>query len=285
MIKANDIQTIEVGSPAYPAEWQSLPDKPQQVYAVGRVALLTARKFTVVGSRTANAVATKLGKEISKALSYSFAVITGTAEGGDTAAIEGALAGSGNVICVLAGGFAAVPQGNWEVLERVAKRGLVLSPHSFDTPVRNFSYEYRNKLLAALGKGTLVLSAGEKSGALITGKYTKKQGKPLFALPYAPNSPVGAGCNRLIKEGAYLVENANDVFERLGMEAQAEKPPLVLTADEEAMYRALQETGEAHAAAVAERAGIPIFKAKGILASLEVKGAVLSLGANRYTII
>ena len=220
---------------------------------------------------------------MAKELSGTFTIVSGAAEGGDSAAIAGALE-KGNVICVLAGGFSALPQCNLALLEKVMQKGLVISPHPYDTPIRSFSYAYRNKLLAALGEATLVLSAGEKSGALVTAGYAKELKKPVFALPYAPNSPVGAGCNALIKGGGYLTENAADVFARLGVEYSEKKEQIALTEAEEQMLGALKELGEGHIAEISAKSGVPVFKARGVLSALQVKGLVIELGCNRYAI-
>ena len=122
----NRLTEIDSASPEYPSEWQELPDKPETLYALGDISLLRERKLAIVGSRRTPANALKLGTEIAKTLSKEFVVLTGTADGGDTAAIEGALLGSGRVICLLAGGFSALPQFNRTLLERVLKRGLIL---------------------------------------------------------------------------------------------------------------------------------------------------------------
>ncbi len=283
MIRADDIHTIPKESALYPDAWRALSDAPEALYAVGNAQLLSTRKLTAVGSRQISASAAKWSAETAKSLSELFTLVTGTAEGGDGAIAEGALAGSGNLICVLAGGFKHIPQGNYPILERVAKRGLLLSPHPFDTPVRNFSYEYRNKLLAALGDGTLVVSAGEKSGALITAKWARKFEKPLFALPYFPSTATGTGCNGLLKTGALLTESAEDIFAYFNLQRTEEKrtqPPL--TAEEKAFYELLVAEGEAHAAALSQKTGVPVFRARAVLSSLEVKGLVTASGGNRY---
>lgn len=277
----NALTAIPYGSKEYPVEWAGLPDAPQTAYAYGNVRLLKARKFTVVGSRRTPAAALKLGERIAEELSSQFVVVTGAAEGGDAAALTGALKGKGG-ICVLAGGFSALPQTELSLLRKVAKYGLILSPHPFETPVRAFSYDYRNKLLAALGEGTLVLGAAEKSGALITAKYAEKMQKPLFALPYPPNTETGAGCNALIKRGAKLTENASDIAAAFGLVLSAEKPRAALTADEQKLFEALRECSEGHLNELSERSGIPVFKARALLSALEVKGFAVSLGGNRY---
>lgn len=275
---------IPFSSPLYPKEWKRLPDAPKALYALGNIELLQERKFTVVGSRRTSAQALKLGTKISEELSKPFVVVTGTAEGGDSAAIEGALT-NGRLICLLAGGFSALPQSNLSLLRQVAKKGLLLSPHPFETPVRNFSYEYRNKLIALLGEGTLVLGAGEKSGALITAYYAKEAGRPVFAFPYPPNAAAGVGCNRLLKTGGYLTESAEDIFPKLGISGEdllKTKAKPTLSLEEEKMYAALCEQGEAHVNELSVKSGVPVFKARAVLSSLEVKGLSVSLGGNRY---
>ena len=275
-------EIIDKNSPLYPKSFLSLSDAPEALYAVGNVALLQERKITMVGSRRTPAYALKIGAQIAKELSSAFVIVTGTADGGDGAAIEGALSGSGKVICLLAGGFSAIPQGNLPLLKRVAEHGLLLSPHTYDTPVRAFSYEYRNKLLAAMGEGVLVLGAAEKSGALITAKYGKQMQKTIFALPYAPGAAAGAGCNALLKQGGILTETAADVLEKFGIEKMQAMPKIVLTADEEKMYEALKDMSEGHLSQLAAKAGVPPYKARAVLSALEVKGLAVSLGGNTF---
>ena len=280
--KAQPILEIPISSPDYPVEWKGLPDAPPVIYARGNIALFKERKITVVGARRTPAPALKLGARICKELSNGAVIVTGTADGGDGAAIEGALSGGGRVICVLAGGFSAMPQANVQLLNEVAKRGLLISPYPYETEVRAFSYEYRNKLLSSLGEGVLVLGAAEKSGALITARYAMAQGKPVFALPYFPGSAAGEGCNKLLKTGGILTESASDIATRMDIQTQEKKPAVQLTADEEKLLSALKTLAEGHASELAAAAGIPPFKVRAVLSALEVKGLVTALGGNRY---
>ncbi len=279
----NKIVPIPRGDRLYPKAWKGLTDPPETLYAVGKLSLLEREKFVVVGSRRTPVNAMKLGETIARELSARFAILTGAADGGDTAAIAGAL--QNGVICLLAGGFSAIPQANLPLLERVAKDGLLLSAHPYETPVRTFSYEYRNKLLAALGDGVLVLGAGEKSGALITAKYAEEFSKKIFALPYPPNAAAGAGCNALIKKGAYLTESAADIFSVYGVDVSETKPKLQLSADEDKLYNALKESAEGHINELATATGIPVFKLRALLSALEIKGLAVSLGGNRYGVV
>ena len=277
------IVEIARGDGLYPKAWESLADAPKKLYAVGNLSLLSREKFVVVGSRRTPVNAMKLGETIARELSVRFVILTGLADGGDTAAITGGL--KNGVICLLAGGFSAIPQANLPLLEQVAEKGLLLSPHPYETPVRTFSYEHRNKLLAALGDGVLVLGAGGKSGALITAKYAKEYSKKIFALPYPPNSAAGAGCNALIKQGAYLIESAADIFTVYGVDVAEIKPKIELSSDEEKLYSALRELSEGHINELAAATGIPVFKLRAVLSALEIKGLIVALGGNRYSVV
>jgi DNA protecting protein DprA len=238
--------------------------------------------FAVVGSRRTTDGARKLGTKIAKELTARFSVVTGSADGGDEAALQGGLDG-GKAVCLLAGGFGFAPKEN-PLLGRVAAEGLLLSACPHDTPIRVFSYEYRNKLLAALSSGVLVLGAAEKSGALITAKYASAFGKKLFAIPYAPSVAAGVGCNRLIKGGAYLTETANDIFEKYGFKG-TEKKKIPLTETEEKTVEFLTERGGAHIGEISSALSIPTYRLATVLSSLEIKGAVVKLGGNRYSVV
>lgn len=281
-LEAEGIRAVTRASECYPDCLLPLPDSPLVLYAKGRAELLKTRLFTVVGSRRTPPAALKLAKSLCAELSEAFTLVTGTADGGDSAAIEGALRTGGKIVAVLAGGFSAIPQCNGSLLDRAAEKGVLISAHTFDTPVRTFSYESRNKLLANLGEGTLVLSAAEKSGALITARYALESGKPLFALPYAPGTFAGAGCNALIKKGAYLTENSVDILGRFGINWIRDKKQPDLTEDENSVLSALCELSEAHISELSARSGMPMYKLTAVLSSLEVKGKAVRLGGNRF---
>lgn len=282
-LEEQGVTPVAYGSELYPKAWLDLPDAPLVLYAKGDLSLLNTRLFCVVGSRRTPPAVLKFSEKLCEDLSTSLTLVSGVADGADTAVIEGALK-RGRVVCLLAGGFSSIPKSNPALLKAVEEKGLLLAPHQNDVPVFAFSYEYRNKLLALLSEGTLVLSAGEKSGALITAKYAEEFGKKLFALPYAPNSASGSGCNRLIKKGAKLVENAQDVLVEFGLEVK-EIPAVALTETESRAVDYLKRVGEAHVSELAEELKLPLFKIPVLLSSLEMKGVVVKLGGNRYTAV
>lgn len=268
----------------YPAAWRKLDCPPLGVYAKGNVALLNERLFAIVGSRRTTESAKKVGKKIAEELSSHFVIATGVADGGDEAAVEGVLNGSGRVVCMLAGGFACLPA-HATFLQRAAEKGLVFSACPMQEPVRVYSFEVRNRLLAMLCDGGLVLGAAAKSGALITAKYLRENGKPLFAIPYAPNTAAGEGCNWLIKTGAYLTETAADVLEQFGIQETDCQPTIQLTETEEKVLNALKALAEAHVNELSVATGLPLFKLLSVLSALEVKGVVAKLGGNRFAAV
>ena len=267
----------------YPTAWRQTDYPPLCVYAKGNLSVLQERAFAIVGSRRTTESAKKIGKTIAEELSHTFVVLTGVADGGDEAAVEGALRGSGRVACMLAGGFSSVPA-YAALLNRVAEKGLVFSACPMEEPVRIYSYEARNRLLAVLSVGGLVLGAAEKSGALITAKYLREGEKPLFALPYAPGAAAGVGCNALIKTGAYLTETAADILERFGVEP-TERKTVALTDTEAKVLSVLQERAEAHVNELAQATGLPTFKLLTALSALELKGVAVKLGGNRFAAV
>ena len=278
------IVPIAYSSDEYPSAWKQFSDAPLVLYAKGERSLLKNKLFCIVGSRRTQQTALKTGEKIAQNLSQIFTILTGVADGGDTAAIEGALKGSEKVVCLLAGGFSSIPKGNYPLLKKVAERGLLLSPHPFDVPILPYSYEQRNKLLAALCEGVLVLGAGEKSGALITAKYAKELKKTVFALPYPPLSGSGVGCNALIKQGAALTETADDVLNFFGLEIKRTVTQ-ELTDTEQLVWQFLIDAGEAHLSEISASVGLPLYKLSAVTSALEMKGLVVKLGGNRYAAV
>lgn len=276
------IFAVTLLSADYPAALAAIPDPPPVLYGMGNRALLQRRKFCIVGSRILPAWAEKTGRTIAEALSKRFAVVTGFAEGGDRAAIDGAIA-SGCLICVLPTGVdIAYPAAHTALRREIAKRGLLLSEAAPGAKAQKFSFYARNRILAGLSEGVLVLAAGERSGTLITAHRALDYGREVFALPHNVGAAQGVGCNEMIKAGAWLCTSAKDVFAAFGMETE-ESPAAVLSEREQRLLSVLRETGGQHIAVLAERAGIPVFEASAVLSSLEMKGLAVRAGGNRYS--
>ena len=262
-------------------EWRALENPPLVQYEKGNAALKKNEKFVIVGSRHTPPEVMKRTQNVAEEISGTFTVATGNADGGDSAALAGAAKAKGG-IAVLAGGFCCLESAKCDF-----EKNLYVTEHTYSVPALKFSYERRNLLLAALGKGGLVASAGEKSGALITANFLKSAGKPLFAFPYAPESAAGRGCNALIKNGAFLAENARDILDKLGYSsAESEKSKTAkLTDDEKRVYAVLEGTGKANINALAHETGLPVWKLSGIIAAMEVKGVLTRTGGNFVSLV
>lgn len=283
-LTARNMFAVTLVGADYPAALRAIPDPPPVLYCMGRRELLAKRKFCIVGSRILPAWAEKTGKTISASLSRQFVIVTGIAEGGDRAAIDGALAG-GNLICVLPNGLdVAYPAAHASLQREVARRGLLLSEYAPGVKTKKYAFHARNRILAGLSEGVLILAAGVRSGTLITAHCALEYGRELFALPHNVGVAQGEGCNEMIKAGAWLCTCAGDIFAAYGMEAE-EKPRAQLSEKEERLLAVLKEAGELHAAVLAERAGIPVFEAQAILSSLEMKGLAVRAGGNRFSAI
>ena len=247
----------------------------------GKRELLKEELFCIVGSRVTPPWAEKFGMEIARDLTRKFAVVTGLAEGGDLAAVHGALP-CGKLISVLPCGLdECYPAAHASVKEEIRRTGLLLSEVPFREKARKYSFHARNRILAGLCKGVLVLSAGEKSGALITANTALEYGRDVFAVPYNPVVAQGAGCNELLKKGAYVCTCTQDIFDCYGILPETKKP-LSLSPEEEKLYSILHAEGELHAAVLAARAGMPVYEIAAVLSALELKGLVVKAGGNRY---
>ncbi len=273
-----------VASDDYPESLKAIPDPPLVLYGAGNRALLKEKKFCIVGSRITPPWAEKVGKELSQTLSEHFAIVTGLAEGGDSAAIAGAIQ-SGNLISVLPCGLAeCYPAAHAALKEKIRNGGLLLSEYLPHMQTAKYSFHARNRLLAGLSEGVLVLSAGERSGTLITASRALEYGRDVFALPYNLGVSQGAGCNDLIKKGAYLVTCAADILSCYGIEAREEQKADV-TEDEERLLSLLRSRGEMHPAELASALGIKVYEISALLSSLEIKGLAVKSGGNKYSAV
>ena len=268
----------------YPESLRAISPPPLVLYGSGNRALLKERKFCIVGSRITPPWAEKQGRIVSEKFSERFAVVTGLAEGGDSAAIEGALP-RGKLICVLPTGLdQCYPAGHASLKKKIEGAGLLLSEYPPAAALKKYHFHARNRILAGLSEGVLVLSAGVRSGTLITADFAAEYGRDVFAFPHNLGASQGAGCNELIKKGAYLCTCAEDILSCYGLECAASVRE-ALTPSEERVLNVLREGGELHAALVAERAGMQVFEAIAALSSLEIKNYAVKSGGNRYAAV
>lgn len=275
----------------YPAALLELGHAPVVLYVMGRTDLLARPALAIVGSRSATAQGLDNARAFARALSAAgVTIVSGLAAGIDGAAHEGALDEIGSTIAVMGTGLDRVyPAAHRALAHAIAAGGLLVSEFAPGTPVRGHHFPRRNRLISGLARGVLVVEAALRSGSLITARLAGEQGREVFAVPGSIHSPLSRGCHRLIREGAKLVETAQDVLEELGLpaaQATVERgAALHLPASEpicpSAVLAALGEDPVDVDTLVA-RTGQTAAAVVGQLSELELAGAVASVGSGRW---
>ena len=214
---------VTLGDPRYPASLLETADPPLLLYAQGRIELLRTPSMAIVGSRNPTPQGLENARAFSASLSRAgITVVSGMALGIDGAAHDGALEGEGSTVAIVGTGLDRVyPRRHLQLAHHIAKEGLIISEYSLGTMPLNPHFPQRNRIIAGLSKGTLVVEAAVQSGSLITAKQALEAGREVFAIPGSIHSPLSRGCHWLIKQGAKLVESAQDILEELRFDAPA----------------------------------------------------------------
>ncbi len=278
----------------YPALLREIYDPPIVLYVKGRLPAQDRNSIALVGSRQT----THYGVETARRLGYQLAllgvtVISGGARGVDTAAHQGALAAKGQTVCVLGTGPNLVfPPENAELFERIAESGAVVTQFPFNRPADKQTFPIRNRIVAGMTLGTVVVEANLASGALITAKFAADYGRQVFAVPGRIDSPRSKGCHELIKQGAKLCEGPEDIlsefeylFPRSNRPATPAEtgvlPTLPLSPQEEQVLGLLgrEEVGIDD---VIRRSGLPASTVSVTLLGLEMKRLVTQLPGKQF---
>lgn len=208
---------IPLGDPRFPQALLETADPPLLLYAQGHVELLQAPSIAVVGSRNPTAQGRDNARAFSGHLSAAgLTIVSGLALGIDAAAHEGGLSAAGRTVAVVGTGLDRVyPKRHLQLAHQIARDGLIVSEFSLGTPPLAPHFPMRNRIIAGLARGTLVVEAAVQSGSLITARLASEAGREVFAIPGSIHSPQSRGCHALIKQGAKLVETAQDILEEL----------------------------------------------------------------------
>jgi DNA processing protein len=283
---------ISLADARYPPGLLQIADPPLVLYVTGELPTPWPDAIAIVGSRNATAQGLANARAFGESFARSqLAVVSGLALGIDGAAHEGALAGAapGSVatVAVVGTGLDRVyPKQHRELAHRIAARGLIVSEYPVGTPPLAPNFPKRNRIIAALTHGTVVVEAALQSGSLITAKQAAEQGKEVFAIPGSIHSPQSRGCHALIKQGAKLVETAQDALEEL---PQLARRPLASAAPRretpgdggDAVLDALGFDPATLDALVA-RSGIDAAQLQARLLELELAGHVARLAGGLY---
>ncbi|HMC13129.1 MAG TPA: DNA-processing protein DprA [Gallionellaceae bacterium] len=272
----------------YPQVLLNIPDPPPLLYTKGSRALLNHPSLAIVGSRNATAQGINHADAFSHALSMAgLCIVSGMAHGIDSAAHRGGLRAPGSSIAVVGTGLDRIyPAANRELAHALAREGLLLSEFPLGTPPLAANFPRRNRIISGLSLGCLVVEAGMQSGSLITARMALEQGREVFAIPGSIHSPQAKGCHHLIKQGAKLVESAQDILDELGhyvaiKSSTHPSAPGTAASQEHPLFTHLG-FDPLDMDSLSLRSGLTIEALSAILLQLELEGRVTALPGGLY---
>ncbi|GEJ56210.1 DNA-processing protein DprA [Anaeromyxobacter diazotrophicus] len=270
--------TLHRSDDGFPPRLAAIPEPPERLRVRGSLGPPTERRVALVGMRHPDPYGLELAREIARDLARAgVCVVSGGAEGIDGAAHEAALDAGGRTLAVLGTGLdVAYPAGHRPLFERiVASGGALVSEYEDGQRGDRWTFPKRNRLVSGLSEAVLVVRAGERSGALITAAWARRQGVPVFAVPGDVRLEGSAGPLALLRQGAKVAASARDLLEALGLSGQLSLLPAPAGAEaggEEATVLAALGRVPRHADEVARAAGVPPAAALSALLLLELRG-------------
>ena len=267
----------------YPQAMLRLPDPPVLLYVKGRAELLNRAAIAIVGARSATPQGEADAQAFAAALSHAgLTIVSGLALGIDAAAHRGALEGSGSTIAVIGTGIDRIYPARHDVLARaIAAQGALVSEFPLGTPPLPANFPRRNRIIAGISRGCLVVEAAARSGSLITARLAAEAGCEVFAIPGSIHAPLAKGCHKLIRQGAKLVETAADILEELQWEAVVAALPGAAAEDADPLLAALGED-LCDLDTLAARTGWSAENLLARLLPLELDGRIAQLPGGRY---
>jgi DNA processing protein len=274
----------------YPKKLFEVDQPPPVLYYKGKIkseddwaiAIVGTRRMTVYGRQVTQDLATVLA-------SKGVTVVSGLARGIDAIAHTAAMDAGGRTFAVLGCGADIVyPPENRKIYERIIESGALISEYPLGTMPESTNFPPRNRIISGLSHATVVVEAGETSGALITASFAANQGREVFAVPGNILAPQSMGCNRLIRDGARILLNPNDVLETLNLSAVGEykQARLLIPGNEvESTMLKILDNESLHIDEIQARSGLPIEKVSATLVMMELKGMVKQMDGMTYMVL
>lgn len=282
------IQTITILDDDYPINLRQIHDPPPVLFYSGQWSDEDERGFGIVGSRRATVYGQKVAQQFGKELAQAgFVIVSGMARGIDSYAHWGCLEAGGRTIAVLGSGLDVIyPRENRKLAEQIAENGVVLTEFVPGTAPLPQNFPVRNRIIAGLSLGVLVVEAAAKSGALITADFALEWGRDVFAVPGPISSPNSRGTHYLIKQGAKLVDQVGDILEEYNVGEGApyregQDSMFLLTADEQTVYNMLNWTPQ-RVEELMEKTGWTPDRIQPVLTLLELHGLVEQLPGRQF---
>lgn len=276
-------------SPSFPANLKQVQDAPVYLYSKGSLLPEDTRAIAIVGTRRPTHYGLAMAQRIASDLAAAkFTIVSGLARGIDTQAHKGALSAGGRTIAVFGSGIDVVyPPENKGLMAAIVRSGAVVTENPLGTQPEGGYFPARNRIISGLSLGTVIIEASEDSGSLITAQYTREQGRPLFAVPGNAGSAVSRGTNNLIRQGAVLVESAQDILRSItpdrmpGMPRAPKQPLPSLSPEEQAVIDHITDEPR-HIDRIMQESGTTAGRLSGVLITLELKGLVMQLPGKYY---
>ncbi len=292
-VMKNNAKLIAINDKSYPEGLKRITDAPIVLYVKGDVKDEDKYAIAIVGSRIPTDYGMRVAEKISRKIaSYGLTVVSGMARGIDSASHKGALRAGGRTIAVLGSGInVPYPLENRGLMNAIASSGgAVISEFPFGTKPNKENFPRRNRIISALSMGVIVIEATVDSGSLITVGYALEQGKEIFAVPGNITSANSKGTNNLIKKGAKLVEDAEEIIDELGPQIKGilkeeklmTKEPLPSMTENEKLLYSFLSSEPKHIDDITRGTKISGSEVLSILLNLELKGIVRQIGGKRF---
>jgi len=274
LIEKYHVTTLSFLDKDYPTSLKQIYHPPLVIYCLGAPLESSAKRLAIVGSRKADSYARRSIKELVPPLiENNWEIVSGGASGVDSLAHEQTLQSKGKTIAVFGSGLTkAYPAQNRDLFRAIVKNGgTLVSPFALMTQPSKGNFPARNRIIAGLSKGCIVIQAADKSGALITSQFALDQGKQIFALPGHIDNELSLGCHKLIQQGAKLITNANDILEEFGEEVQTSVDP----ATKQALCPLLEHLNNPTTTdELATKTGLSFLDLQGQLFTLQIEGKI-----------
>ncbi len=289
-IQAQGIQVLTWEDPAYPERLQSISQPPPVLYVRGTLLSDDAWAVAVVGTRRVTRYGRQVAEEIATGLArHGVTVVSGLARGVDGVAHRAALQAGGRTLAVLGCGVDHIyPPEHRSLAEDILQAGALVSDYPPGTPPDAANFPARNRIISGLSLATVVVEAGETSGALITARFAVEQGRDVFAVPGGIYAPLSKGPNRLLKQGAHPLLSVEDVLEALNLSQVQQYRQARLALPDDPVERALLEhlcDEPLHVDELRALVNLPVAQVSAALTMMELKGLVRQVGAMHYVAV
>ena len=285
----HQVNALTWNDPSFPHRLKEIPNVPPIIYVKGKINPADEWAIAVIGTRKSSAYGREVTHQLTEELVRNkITIVSGLARGIDSIAHNTAVETKGRTLAVLAHGLDSIyPPENTKLAHSIVEQGALISEYPIGTRARRENFPRRNRIMSGLSLGILIVESGDKGGPIITANWALEQNREVFAVPGSILSHVSQGTNRLIQDGAKLVQNVQDILEELNLTMiprQLEMRELIPADDTESLLLRQLAHEPVHIDEVCRQLHLPIATVSSTLAMMELKGMVRQLGGMNYII-